>query len=98
MSGADGETTIVFGGQPSTGVLRDGNPPAFPHLDGAPLQLRTDPGAVARLGVAVEGELQRRRAVFGGASDGTPRRYAAAALLVGTLETAPGTPGVGART
>ena len=74
MSGAAGETTIVFHGQPSTGGLGDGNPPAFPHLDGALLQLRTDPGAVARLGDAIEGELQRRRAVFGGASDGAPRR------------------------
>ena len=74
MGGAEGETTIVFRGQPGSGGLSDGNPPAFPHRDGALLQLRTDPGAVARLGDAIEGELQRRRAVFGGASDDTPRR------------------------
>lgn len=74
MSGSEGETNIVFRGQPSTGGLGDGNLPAFPYLDGALLQLRADPGAVARLGVAIEGELQRRRASFGGASDGTPQR------------------------
>lgn len=74
MSGAEGETAIVLRGQPSSGGRGDGNSPAFPHLDGALLQLRTIPGAVARLGDAIEGELQRRRAVFGGASDGAPQR------------------------
>lgn len=74
MSGAEGETTIVFRGQPSSGGLGDENPPAFPHLDGALLQLRRDPGAVARLGDAIEGELQWRSAVSRGASDGAPQR------------------------
>jgi hypothetical protein len=74
VSGAAGETTIVFHRQPSSGGLGDENPPALPHLGGAVLQLRTDPGAVARLGDAIEGELQRRRALFGSASDGTPQR------------------------
>lgn len=64
----------MFRGQPSSGGLGDGNPPAFLHLDGALLQLRTDPGAVARLGNAIEGELHRRRAVFGGAPVGAPQR------------------------
>jgi hypothetical protein len=64
----------VFHAQLSNGCLGDGTPPAFPHLDCALLQLRTDPGAAALLGDAVEVELQRRRTLFGGASDGAPQR------------------------
>ena len=68
------KTNIVLHGQQNSGGISDGNSPAPAHVDAALRQLRKDPGAVARMGDAIEGELQRRRALFGGASDGTPQR------------------------
>ncbi|HEY9264451.1 MAG TPA: hypothetical protein VIQ11_07610 [Mycobacterium sp.] len=60
--------------QQNSGGLGDGNPPAIEHRDEALQQLRKAPGAVARMGVAIDGELNWRKALFGGPSDGTPTR------------------------
>ena len=68
------KTNNVLHGQQNFGGLGARNPPGLAHRDDALRQLRTDPGAVARLEVAIEGELQRRRTLFGGASEGTAQR------------------------
>ena len=74
MSGAEDETNTVVHDNQNSGSLGDWRLPAVAHRDEALRQLREDPGAVARTGVALEGELQRRRALFGGASEGAPPR------------------------
>lgn len=72
MSNAEDETAIVRHDHKGKVGPGRGNPPAA--LDAAVRQLRADPAAVARLGAEIEREMERRRALFDGASDDTPQR------------------------
>lgn len=73
MGDAEDATALVWHeGRHDPGGFSMGKPPAIAYE--ALRRLREHPGAVERVGAFIQGELVRRRKLFGGTSDDTARR------------------------
>lgn len=73
MGDAEDATALVWHeGRQDRGGFSMGNPPAIAYE--ALRRLREHPGAVERVRAIIQGELVRRRTLFGGTSDDTPQR------------------------